>query len=560
MGSSLSKRVPGFPPDESCGRMGDPPEASAKRAAQYIRMSTDAQDLSPEIQSNAIAEYARTNGITIVETYFDAGRSGLTLQRRPAMKKLLNDVTLEHRSFAEVLVYDISRWGRFQDTDASAYYEYHCRMHGVQIRYVQELFPPSDTPLGNVLKNLKRAMAAEYSRELAVKTRAGQKAAIDAGFHIGGLPCLGIGRVAVSKHDGAQRTLGPKDHKAATREHVKWIRGPDEEVALVQRIFHLYTTTGISIFKLGRLLQSEGITTATGKPLTPWMLYSLFSCEALVGNFVWGREDHGRAREAADPSFWRVSGCIEPVISPETWEAAQTKRGKRAGTVRSRGELLAFLADAVSRDPQFNASDLKACNGPSRETYRKHFGSFAAALACLGLLPPKRSDEEFHHLRKACALGRSFRALLETTLKEHGLQCRALRRQGHLVLINEAARVRIQVIWRAERHGLLQWSLRKVYREPFDYVFLVRLKADDCAYDSLLLRRDEYFRFPLWFSDDVPGPDFLRLWTERGIADMFRPLDAISVTARSRSEAGLLGHARRSGEAALPLALSPGTL
>ena len=83
----------------------------------------------------------------------------------------------------------MSRWGRFPDTDASGYYEYQCRMQGVQVTYVQKAFE-ANTPMGNVLKSLKRAMAAEYSRELAVKTRAGQRAALAGGFHMGSSPAL----------------------------------------------------------------------------------------------------------------------------------------------------------------------------------------------------------------------------------------------------------------------------------------------------------------------------------------------------------------------------------
>lgn len=100
----------------------------------------------------AISEYADRTGLKIVETYFDAGRSGLTLAKRPAMKKLLKDVAAEARHFSVALVYDISRWGRFQDTDASAYYEYHCRLHGVDVKYVQGALRGSRHPVGPVIK------------------------------------------------------------------------------------------------------------------------------------------------------------------------------------------------------------------------------------------------------------------------------------------------------------------------------------------------------------------------------------------------------------------------
>ena len=49
---------------------------TARLAAQYIRMSTDKQDLSPSVQKDAIAAYAAAREMQIVATYEDEGRSG----------------------------------------------------------------------------------------------------------------------------------------------------------------------------------------------------------------------------------------------------------------------------------------------------------------------------------------------------------------------------------------------------------------------------------------------------------------------------------------------------
>lgn len=525
-----------------------PSAENGVRAAQYIRMSTDAQDLSPEIQTRAISEFALRNGITVVDTYIDAGRSGLTLNRRPAMKRLLTDVESDACPFSLILVYDISRWGRFQDTDASAYYEYHCRMQGVQVRYVQEAFSECDTPMTSVLKSIKRAMAAEYSRELAVKTQAGQRAAIGNGFQIGTLPCLGITRVAVSKHDRSERPLTAHEHKAASREHVRWVSGSETEVALVRRIFHIYTTTGISIVRLAHLMQREGVTDAKGGPLTSSKLYSLISCEALIGNFVWGREDHGRRRSDQDTNLQRVPGCIEPAIEPKLWEAAQAKRAKRAGQIRTREELLAYLAKVVEENPRFTGSDLKKSDGPSRQTYVKHFGSLSGALRCLGLEPARPDSEHFAHRRKACRLTRHFCGVVQQILREYGLDCSKSANCGHLLVVNGAVRVRVQIIWRAPRFGITQWSMRKIYREPFDHVFVVRLNENDEVFDSMLLARDDYFSFQLWFPDGLSSAGLEYVWSEQAVATKFADLHVSPPRVRSRSSAGLLGAARRAAD------------
>lgn len=94
------------------------------RAAQYVRMSTEHQQYSTNNQSDKIREYADKRGIEIVKTYADDGKSGLSIGGRAALQKLLSDVETGRADFNLILVYDISRWGRFQDADESAYYEY----------------------------------------------------------------------------------------------------------------------------------------------------------------------------------------------------------------------------------------------------------------------------------------------------------------------------------------------------------------------------------------------------------------------------------------------------
>src|SRR5689334_22877245 len=95
-------------------------------AAEYVRMSTEHQQDSTANQSDRIREYAKQRDIEIVKTYTDAGKSGLRLDGRPSLQQLIRDVESGAARFQIILVYDVSRWGRFQDADESAYYEYIC--------------------------------------------------------------------------------------------------------------------------------------------------------------------------------------------------------------------------------------------------------------------------------------------------------------------------------------------------------------------------------------------------------------------------------------------------
>jgi DNA invertase Pin-like site-specific DNA recombinase len=137
-------------------------EKALTSAAEYVRMSTDHQQYSTANQSQAIREYAARLGFRIEKTYQDSGKSGLNLDDRDALKQLIDDVQNGSAEFSTILVYDVSRWGRFQDADESAYYEYICKRAGISVRYCAEQFENDGSPVSTIVKGVKRAMAGEY--------------------------------------------------------------------------------------------------------------------------------------------------------------------------------------------------------------------------------------------------------------------------------------------------------------------------------------------------------------------------------------------------------------
>jgi len=157
-------------------------------AAQYLRMSTDMQECSIENQAAVIQRYADTNGFKILQTYADAGKSGLTISQRRGLQTLLSDVVQHRAAFRAVLVYDVSRWGRFQDADEAAHYEFLCKSSGVKVHYCIEQFGTDETLPGRIMKALKRTMAAECSRELSQRVFVGKKRRAQMGYRQGGQP------------------------------------------------------------------------------------------------------------------------------------------------------------------------------------------------------------------------------------------------------------------------------------------------------------------------------------------------------------------------------------
>ncbi|NBB65436.1 recombinase family protein [Pseudomonas sp. ODNR1LW] len=106
------------------------------RAAQYLRMSTESQRYSLINQAAAIASFAFQEGYEVVATYEDAGKSGVTFNKREGLKALLSDVVTGVAEYTAILVLDFSRCGRFQDPDQAAFHEFTCRAAGVDVKYV----------------------------------------------------------------------------------------------------------------------------------------------------------------------------------------------------------------------------------------------------------------------------------------------------------------------------------------------------------------------------------------------------------------------------------------
>lgn len=189
-------------------------------AAQYLRMSTERQQYSLENQSTAIQAYASLHAFEIVQTYTDNARSGVSLKNRPGLQQLLRDVVSGTHAFQAILVYDVSRWGRFQDTDEPAHYEFLCKSAGVPVHYCAETFANDGTLPSLIMKALKRTMAGEYSRELGVKVLAGQKRLAHLGFKQRGPPGYGLRRMLVNPDRMPKQILEAGERKSIATDRV----------------------------------------------------------------------------------------------------------------------------------------------------------------------------------------------------------------------------------------------------------------------------------------------------------------------------------------------------
>lgn len=310
------------------------------RAAQYVRMSTERQDYSLDFQMAANAAYASEHGLTVVRTYSDAGISGLTLNARPGLKALLADVVADEADFATVLVYDVSRWGRFQNPDQGAHYEFICAEAGVKIAYCAEAFNNDGSPTSTLLKQLKRAMAAEYSRELSQKVSRAQKGLLAEGYWTGGRPPFGY-RAAHTRRGGQLFEAPASDHwRKQQGVRTKLVLGPDEEVDLVRRVFRMYLGKGGTLATVARELKKDAGAKLIPGEWTPRRVGYTISNEVYVGRLIGGRRIKGVGEPwgvAAPRDRWVTAEDAAPkIIDQAVFAAAQRKRSKRSSLIDAR--------------------------------------------------------------------------------------------------------------------------------------------------------------------------------------------------------------------------------
>jgi DNA invertase Pin-like site-specific DNA recombinase len=367
-------------------------KAPLVRAAQYVRMSTDHQRYSTENQGDAIAAYAAIHGMEIVATYADEGKSGLSIGGREALQRLIADIDAGRAIFEVLLVYDVSRWGRFQDADESAFYEYQCRRAGVRVIYCAEQFENDGTPVATIVKSVKRAMAGEYSRELSTKVFAGQCRLIELGYRQGGPAGIGLRRVLIDERGERKGVLSRGEHKSLQTDRVILVPGPAEETDLVRRIYRLFTITGMTEGAIALLLNAEGVLTDLGRGWTRATVHEVLINEKYIGNNVFNRRSFKlkQQRVVNPPERWiRADGVFEPIVDRDEFMKARRiilERSRRYTDEEMLERLRFLLAQhgAISGLVIDERADM-----PSSTAYRTRFGSLLRAYRLIGYRPER---------------------------------------------------------------------------------------------------------------------------------------------------------------------------
>jgi len=356
-------------------------------AAQYVRMSSEHQRYSLDNQQLAIQAYADLHGFCIVQTYTDGAKTGVVLKRRSGLRQLLQDVVSGNPGYKAILVYDVSRWGRFQDADESAHYEFLCKSAGVPVHYCGEVFVNDGSVPNALLKALKRTMAGEYSRELGVKVFAGLKRLAKLGFKQGGLPGYGLRRMLISAEGKPKQILAPGERKSIATDRVVLVPGLAEEVDCVKEIYRLFLEGKRTVHGIAQELNRRNTKYIGDSKWDQTAVLKILSHPKYIGYNIFGRTSQRLYTTAirTPKSEWICTpNAFAPLVDETTFQEAQRLLAGR--TVRkSKEELLDALRSLLAHQRRLSLQLIKESpETPSPSTYRKRFGSLRRAYELIG--------------------------------------------------------------------------------------------------------------------------------------------------------------------------------
>ncbi|PQV51883.1 DNA invertase Pin-like site-specific DNA recombinase [Paraburkholderia sp. BL21I4N1] len=469
------------------------------RAAAYVRMSTEHQQYSTENQKDVILAFAETRNLDVVRVYADEGKSGLRLDGRDSLKALLRDAESGAADFSVILVYDVSRWGRFQDPDESASYEIRCKHAGVRVLYCAEQFENDGSPVSSIIKSVKRTMAGEYSRELSVKVHAGQCRQVRNGFRQGGPAGYGLRRVRVDQSGVRKDELKRGEQKAIQTDRVILVPGPPDELATVRAIYRQFVEEGRSESEIAAALNEAAIRTDRGTQWTRGTVHQILINDKYVGDNVWNRVSFKLKQERVrnPPASWiRADNAFEPIVDRIIFEAARQIILARSYRLTDT-DMLNALRKLLLRNGYLSGIVIDEALGcPSSSAYTSRFGSLLRTYDLIGYAPAR--DYRYVEInRRLRELHPEVVSLAERAMTDTGARVERDAVSG-LLWVNEEFKVSLALSrCRSTAAGSNRWIIRFDNALRPDITIAVRMELDAKSI------RDYYFLPSIDVSSDM---------------------------------------------------------
>jgi len=285
---------------------------SGKKCVLYPRVSTEMQvdGFSLDGQKNNLKRFADREEMEIVDIYEDAGKSGKSIEGRPAFKQMLFDIE-NGLEIDYILVYKLSRFGR-NAADILNSLE-HVQAFGVNLICIEEGIDSSQTS-GKLLISVLSAVAEIERENIIEQTMNGRKEKARQGGWNGGFAPYGYYL---------------KDKQLFIQE---------DEAEAIRIIFDKYVNDNMGFYKIANYLNLQGIQKIKRNNGT-LSLWSTHIVKTIIDNPIYcGKISYGRRvrekvkgskneyKQVPQEDYIIAEGQHEAIISEELWNAAHEKR------------------------------------------------------------------------------------------------------------------------------------------------------------------------------------------------------------------------------------------
>ncbi|EQA1541628.1 recombinase family protein [Escherichia coli] len=505
------------------------------RVAQYLRMSTDHQQYSLHNQSEYIKDYAEKNNMEIAYTYDDAGKSGVSIVGRHSLQQLLSDVEQKKIDIQAVLFYDVSRFGRFQNSDEAAYYSFLFERNGVDLIYCSEPIPTKDFPLeSSVILNIKRSSAAYHSRNLSEKVFIGQVNLIKLGYHQGGMAGYGLRRLLVDENGIAKEILNFRKRKSIQTDRVILIPGPKNEIKIVNRIYDLFIDSNVPEFIIAERLNEQSIPAENGTSWTRAKIHQILTNEKYIGNNIYNKTSSKlKSKLVKNPKHeWiRCDKAYKPIISKKKYNKAQEIIQLRSIHLTNE-DLLEKLKEKLESNGKLSGFIIDEDDtGPSSSVYRTRFGGLLRAYTLIGYKP----EHDYSYLQINEAL-RSFYSEIIEDFKGEILKsnCHIDEYKYYPMLyINDEFLISVLVIKCIHmKSGKLRWKVRFDNSQKADITIVIRMNSQNISpldfyiipkieneYSKMCMMETNNIRLDLYRFDNLDK--FLQIITRMKVRELY---------------------------------------
>lgn len=272
--------------------------SSPRFAAVYIRVSTEEQaELSPESQMEKIQEYARREGIVILQDqiYVDAGISGKKAEKRPEFMRMIAAAKEKDCPFSVLLLWKFSRFARNQE-EAIFYKSILRSKCGVDVVSITE--PLIAGHFGSLIERIIEWMDEFYSIRLSEEVKRSME---------------------INARRGKLQATPSFGYRA---ENGRLIPEPEEAV-IVQRIFHSFVA-GKGLFPIAKELNAMGIRTHRGNAFENRTVEYILRNPVYIGKLRWNPTGRTR-RDFFNENLIVADSDHEPLVTLEMWDAAQQR-------------------------------------------------------------------------------------------------------------------------------------------------------------------------------------------------------------------------------------------